>query len=106
MSKKEKKMTDNRNNYNNINNNNFYNNNNNNNNNRYKKTKKNIHLVFTKKFWRSRDIEEGEDAADGPVDDVGDDEGAEDGQPELVVAKNSLEDHTRVIRVTMVTRVT
>jgi hypothetical protein len=58
ISKNEKKLSTDYNNNNNKNNNNT-NNINNNNNNNYN----NIHLVFTKKFWHSRDVKDGEYAA-------------------------------------------
>ena len=50
-----------------------------------------VHLVLPEKLRRSCDVEVWIDASDSPVDDVGDDEGAEDGKPELVVTNNPLE---------------
>ncbi len=48
------------------------------------------HLVLPEEFRRSCNVEVGVDAAHRPVDGVGDDERADDGQIELVVANYAL----------------
>ena len=49
-----------------------------------------VHLIFPEKFRGSGNVEIGVDASNRPVDGVGDDEGADDGQIELVVANYAL----------------
>jgi hypothetical protein len=48
------------------------------------------HLVLPEEFRRSCNVEVGVDAAHRPVDGVGDDERADDGQIEFVVANYAL----------------
>jgi hypothetical protein len=47
-------------------------------------------LVLPEELWRAGHVEVGVDAADGEVDQVGDEERAEDGELELVIADDVL----------------